>query len=379
MSARSIEPSAFVAKAAEIASFYGFRPVRHIESQLASYGERPPRSARSFDDVASVCVSCMAREKRGPILCFSVHAIPEESRYSPREFAEFSLHLIGASSSLGDIFVMKTTLTILEEMGIRVKEIRLNSTGDKESRGRYEKELSLHVRKRLDVLTPLCRAAAMENPFSLFSCEEDTCRSVVADAPRAITFLSEQSREHLREVLERLDRLDLPYRIDDRLANDLKASRVLFALDVVEHPLVAGVHGGRYDEYFRRLTGRKEGLGVRAGILFRKKGLEHRHIEPKATRAPRIYFVQLGPEAKFKSLQVMELLRRAHIPVYQSFESDKLSPQLEEATRLKVPHLLIMGHKEALEDAVIVRNVANRMQNIVRVSNLSSFLKKQAA
>src|SRR3989344_1681099 len=203
MSARSIEPSAFVAKATAIASFYGFKPVRNIESRLASFGERPGKSARSFDEVASVCVLCTAREKRGPALCFSVHAIPEEARYSPREFAEFSLQLIGASSSLGDVFVIKTALTILEDMGIKLKEIRINSTGDRESQGRYGKELSFYIRKRLDELTPTCRTAVMDNPFALFSCEEDTCRGVALEAPRALTFLTEQSREHLREVLER--------------------------------------------------------------------------------------------------------------------------------------------------------------------------------
>lgn len=379
MSARSIEPSAFVARAADIASFYGFRPVRHIETQLARLGERREKSARSFDDVASVCVSCMAREKRGPMLCFSVHATPEEERYSPREFAEFSLQLIGANSSLGEVFVIKTTLTILEDLGIRFNEIRLNSMGDKESQARYGKELSLYVRKRIEAFTPACRAAVAENPFALFTCEEDTCKSVAHEAPRALSYLSEASREHLREVLERLDRLGLPYRIDDTLVGDLKASRVLFVLDMAEHPLVASVHGGRYDEYLRRLTGRKEGAGVRAGILFRKKGLEHRTVEPKASHPPRIYFIQLGPEAKFKSLEVMELLRHAHIPVYQSFESDRIAPQLDEAGQLKVPFLVIMGHKEALENAVIVRNVSNRMQDIVRIPELPSFLKKQLA
>jgi len=389
MSARSLSPSTFVAKAAEIASYYGFSPVRNIETRLAELGEHPlhtgpwpnkrPGSARTFEEIATVCVSCMSREKRGPLLCFSLHGAPEGNPYSPRDFAEFSLQLIGASSSLGDIFVLKTVLTILQEVGVRAKEIRLNSVGDRESQGRYAKELALYVRKRLGAIPVACKQGVLENPLSLLSCQDATCKGLAAEAPRSLSFLSEGSREHLREVLERLDRIELPYRIDDSLTNDARASRVLFSLDFEEHPLVEAVRGGRYDEYLRRITGRKEGMGVRAGILFRKRGLERRDPQIKVSRPARIYFVQLGPEAKFKGLEVLEVLRRAHIPIYQSFESDKLSPQLEEATRLHVPYLMIMGHKEALENAVIVRNVGNRMQHIVHIGELPVFLKRQVA
>jgi histidyl-tRNA synthetase len=71
----------------------------------------------------------------------------------------------------------------------------------------------------------------------------------------------------------------------------------------------------------------------------------------------------------------MESLRKAHIPVYQSLGHAQLSSQLEIANQLAIPYSIIMGHKEALEDVVIVRNMDTRAQDIVRIEDLPEYLK----
>ena len=39
-------------------------------------------------------------------------------------------------------------------------------------------------------------------------------------------------------------------------------------------------------------------------------------------KKPKIYFIQIGFEAKLKSLSVIEVLRKAHIPIIQSLSVD---------------------------------------------------------
>ena len=62
------------------------------------------------------------------------------------------------------------------------------------------------------------------------------------------------------------------------------------------------------------------------------------------------------------------------IPTYN--ESENL-PNLIHAVaeNLKVPYIIIMGQKEALENAVIVRNMANRSQTVVPIPKLADYLK----
>jgi histidyl-tRNA synthetase len=47
------------------------------------------------------------------------------------------------------------------------------------------------------------------------------------------------------------------------------------------------------------------------------------------------------------------------------------------ARRLGVPYILIMGHKEAVENAVLVREVATNSQEAVPINELTSYLKRR--
>ena len=93
-------------------------------------------------------------------------------------------------------------------------------------------------------------------------------------------------------------------------------------------------------------------------------------------KAPKVYFIQLGLEAKLKSLNVVEQLRLAHIPILQSISKDTLGVQWAIAEKSGVPYALIFGHKEAIDNTVIVRDMHNRKQETIKLANLAEYLKK---
>lgn len=102
---------------------------------------------------------------------------------------------------------------------------------------------------------------------------------------------------------------------------------------------------------------------------------EHKPLIPRIIKKPKIYFIQLGFEAKMKSLSIIEVLRKAKIPVAQSLSKDNLSSQLATAEKLKVPYTIIYGQKEALDGTVIVRKMKNRSQKSVPIEKLSDYIK----
>ena len=93
-------------------------------------------------------------------------------------------------------------------------------------------------------------------------------------------------------------------------------------------------------------------------------------------KKPQVCFIQIGFEAKLKSLEVVETLRHAKIPLYQALAKDKLSSQIQTAENMGIPHIIIMGQKEALEGSVIVRVMKTRMQETVPLTELAGYLKK---
>ena len=90
----------------------------------------------------------------------------------------------------------------------------------------------------------------------------------------------------------------------------------------------------------------------------------------------KFYFIQLGFDAKLKSLKVIEMLRQAGIAVSQSLSKDKLTAQIMSAEKINIPYVLIMGQKEAIEESVVVRNMNTRSQETILIPSLAQYLKK---
>ena len=90
----------------------------------------------------------------------------------------------------------------------------------------------------------------------------------------------------------------------------------------------------------------------------------------------KFYFIQLGYDAKLKSLSIIEMLRVANIPVHQSLSRDKITSQLAAAEKLNVPYIILLGQKEAIENSVTIRHVQTRVQETVKIHELVDYIKK---
>ena len=89
-----------------------------------------------------------------------------------------------------------------------------------------------------------------------------------------------------------------------------------------------------------------------------------------------MYFAHLGIEARRKALPTLELLRTAGIPVYHSLWHERIGDQITLARSLATPYILIMGHKEASEGTILVREVSTNSQEAVSLSELPQYLKR---
>lgn len=380
-SPKHASPASFLKHATEVASFYGFRPLREVERKVPGLKRR----AHSFASASHASVQSLHLRPLEPVLAYWASQNPvhlptraSASLYAPRDTGEFGLQIVGVPESIAEVVLLKVAATVISEWGTPLKRIRINALGDKDSKLRFEREVSVYLRKHSMHLEQDCRERFVKEPLAPYACESDLCRSVVETGPRAMNFLSEKSRLHFKEVLEHLERLQLPYEFDDLLMGDEREPRMLFSFDLGEEDAtIMGGMGGRFDDQFRKVSGRTKDIpGVSASIYFRKKGLSSPSFLLQAPAgAPAVYFIQLGLRAKLEGLAVVDLLRAAQIPILQSFDSAKLSPQLSAARAAGVSHLLIMGQREALDRTVLVRAMNNSHQTIVGLSELPRYLK----
>lgn len=284
----------------------------------------------------------------------------------------YSLHLLGFQSALAESILIRTALSILEDFGHKHLIVEVNSMGDKDSIGAYERELHHYLKKIIDNVSAEHRKIIKEDIFELLKL--DLPDVIKESIPPSIASLTTPSREHFKEALEYLESLGVEFRLDCNLIdNKHYASHTIFVIrDLDDESVLAS--GARYSRLSKKLGFKKELPAVSMHISPSKKLAQKERIYKDLSK-PKFYLVQLGREAKMKSLPLVELLRTNHIPIYHFLGKDKIIPQLQNAENLKVPYLLIVGQKEALENSVTIRNCNTRAQETVRMADLPAFLK----
>ena len=293
----------------------------------------------------------------------------------------FGLHVIGSKQSIAEALVIRTAFSIAEEAGIKNATLHVNSIGDRDSSAKFAREAGNYLKRHADRLPSGAAEALKDDVFAALEILGKKAHPLYAEIPRPYEFLTSASRRHLREVLEFIERNDIPYEIDDlRIGHrDCYTQTVFEIRGDGEDGRTAFARGGRYDEFPRQLY-KLSSPGV--GIVFSAQADPIPTLypaPPKNTRQPKICFVHVGFEAKVKSLKVIDAMRRARVPFYQCLKYEKLTDQMRYAESLSVPYTLIMGHKEALESCVIIRNVATRAQESVPIDALSNFFRSKSA
>jgi histidyl-tRNA synthetase len=290
--------------------------------------------------------------------------------------AEYSLHFIGPNNGFAEALLIRTTLAMLWSEGYRGLAIDINCIGDKESISTYEKELSNYVRKSLADLPGALRQRIRDDIFELFHHEAPEFDTLRNSLPSSIAHLSTQSRIYFKEVLEHIEALDIEFTISSALIGERNhSSHTIFTIKSGSHnnKQIYAV-GYRYSRLARLLGYKKEIPMIGVTIFLPRDNPMTNRVYKESVR-PKFYLMQLGREAKLKSVGVIELLRRENIRVHHLIGKDGLAIQLADADKLLVPYHIIIGHKEALDNTATVRNVTTRAQNTVSIEQLPKFLK----
>jgi histidyl-tRNA synthetase len=289
---------------------------------------------------------------------------------------ECELAVLGSGKSVGEGLLIQAARAVLENAGYKNIFMRLNSVGGKESVAEYDRRLGNHIKKKIAVFPPDLRQMLKKDPFYLITNTEEKYKEFRDGAPKTMDYLSEPSRNHLKEILEFLETISMPYEIDFSMMGDLEYSTeiVFEILESSEAGAKVLARGMRWNRLSKKLDFKKEfpaaSVTICAPALRPQK---ESVVKPGATK---FYLVQFGPEAKHKSFLALEELRRAGVTVAHSLAKDKLLSQMSVVEQMNVPYVILIGQKEAIEGNVVIRNSATRAQTIVPIKDLSTYIKK---
>jgi histidyl-tRNA synthetase len=289
---------------------------------------------------------------------------------------EYCLDIVGSQRSIADATIIKACYEIVHEEGYEDMVVELNSVGDKDSFARFSREFTSYFKKHGSELHPDCRALLKKNPYDVTVCAHEKCIPIKDRAPHPINYLSEPSRAHFKEILEILEMSEVPYTINNNLIENpefaLHTVFRILAHDKDKKELFEVCRGTRWGNLAKKMGLKKDVYGISAVVCLKNSTVKAQ----KKIKKPQFYFIQMGQEAKLHSLDLIERLRRAKVPIYHSLTKDKFAAQFGSAESARVPYILIMGQKESIERTVLVRDMSNRSQDTIRIDRVSEYLKK---
>ena len=318
---------------------------------------------------------------------------PQAGRF--RQFWQFGFEVFDEEDPVIDAQTIQIFYNILEDLKLKNLIIEINSIGDSQCRPYYKKLLVSYFRSREASLCVDCRRRLRENPLRILDCKEEKCQRIVSQAPQLIDHLCEECHRHFKEVLEFLDELELPYRLNPYLVRGLDYyTKTVFEIysenqkktpppseeasvgETVTRNALAG--GGRYDNLVKILGGKPiPASGGAAGIERIIQVMKTRAIKFPSEFRSQIFLAQLGDLAKRKSLKLIEDFRKAKIEVAESLGRDSLKAQLKAADKIGVKYTLILGQREALEGTVIIRKMDSGTQETVSLKKIVDIMKKK--
>ena len=298
---------------------------------------------------------------------------PQAGRY--REHYQFGAEALGSDDPLVDAEVIAMLGQIYDELEIGDLTLAVNSMGDGQCRPAYVELLRAFLTEHAAELCGECNERIGTNPLRTFDCKVESCRAIMAEAPRLVDHLCEPCRRHFDEVLALLRRVGLDPVLDFRLVRGLDYyTRTTFeyqsnALGFAQSTIGGG---GRYDGLVELIGGPPTpGFGFGSGL--ERVGLVAGFDEAE-DEGPLAYVVSFMPESRTDAFALAQLLRR-DLLVDTECDLAGRSPkaQLKQAGRSGAELALLVGLDDVAEGEVRLRDLDTGDEEDVAVADLGDW------
>jgi len=290
---------------------------------------------------------------------------PQAGRY--RQFYQFGFEVLGSDSNKVDSQLIIMANNLYKSLGLDI-EVQINSIGCPECRKEYIKELKEFLKDKK--LCTDCKKRLEVNPLRVLDCKETKCQEILVDAPPILDNLCEPCNKHFVKVLEGLDDGGVAYVLNPKLVRGLDYyNRTTFEFylageDIGSQNALGG--GGRYDYLVEQLGGRPTpAIGFASGVERAIIKLKEKDIKIKDETTADVFVAQLGEDARQKSLNLFNDLRKQGIKVRQAFAKKGLGDQMEAANRVNAKYTLILGQKEIMDETIILRDMDSGIQEVI--------------
>jgi histidyl-tRNA synthetase len=303
---------------------------------------------------------------------------PQAGRY--RQFYQIGAESIGSASYRRDLEIILWCCDFFSEIGLDGLKVYLNSVGCDQCRPAYREVLKNYLKTQADNLCADCQRRAEKNPLRVLDCKVDSCRKIIAGIPAMQDWLCEACKESLGQIEAGLKKEKIEYTLDKYLVRGLDYyTRTVFEIkseSLGSQDTVAA--GGRYDKLVKELGGPEmPAVGFALGLERVSAVRQQQKGAGTGERKTDIFFALLGEQAADRTFDIIRELRKNGLKVEAVFENKSLKSQMRLADQSGAAFTVILGEEELKKDMAMVRNMATKEQQEVKISGLSKFFKER--
>ena len=289
-----------------------------------------------------------------------------------RQHHQFGVEFVGSKSPLAEVELITLVTTLIRKLGLKDAKLHINSIGCKNCRKTYNDALLSYLKQHEEELCPTCRERMQKNPLRVIDCKVDTCKKIVADAPRTIDYLDDECREHFEELKALLNELEIPYEVDTGIVRGLDYyTKTVFEFVNEDGFTLCG--GGRYDGLIHEIDEKQDipsvgfGMGIERILYFlEKEGVVLPPQEPVA-----LYVGILGKEAKAKAYKLVNEIRSHGVIVETDYMDRSVKAQMKYANKIGAKKTVIIGSEELAGNLARVKDMETGEQTEVALDKIA--------
>jgi histidyl-tRNA synthetase len=279
------------------------------------------------------------------------HERPQKGRY--RQFHQFGAEAFGFDGPDIDVEMILLGARLWKAFGISDKvELQINSLGNSQARTEYKELLVAYLQQHIEQLDDDSKRRLSTNPLRILDSKDTNTQKVVANAPKLIDHLDEESKQHFTQLCERLDTLGIQYTINPSLVRGLDYyNRTVFewvtTLLGAQGTICAG---GRYDGLVEQLGAKATpAVGFAMGIERLVLLVETTLVEPMLNEAD-VYVTAMGENAANEAMVLVENIRDqfSFLKVQLHCGGGNFKKQLKKADASGAKIAIVIGEQESL-------------------------------
>ena len=302
---------------------------------------------------------------------------PQAGRF--RQFHQFGAEAIGSDDPALDAEMIIMANDIISNLGLKNLTVKINSLGLPESREKYKILLKEYLADKVEGFSEESKKRFESNVLRIFDSKAENDQEIMKDAPLLIDYLDEESLEHFEKVKEILKAANINFEIDPRLVRGLDyythTTFEILSESVGAQSALCG--GGRYNLLAKEIGGEDiPGVGFAAGMERILLACENENSFIPPEYSVDIYIAKLDKSLYTKVVEIAVDLRRKNLIVEFDYLHRSFKAQMREANRINSKYVIILGGDEFERGELVMKNMGNGEQEIIRLDSLSNILNK---